>query len=328
MLALDRPAVLLLLVLCVPPLLGRGATWTGYSSLRGLPADAASRGLDFLLRGLAALCIAALVLGLAGLHRPLESVERTGRGAHIVLVLDRSLSMDEPFALAGQKARETKTAAASRVIEDFFDRRPHDSFGLVAFSTSPILAMPITAHREAARAALAAMRQKGLANTDFGGALALALSMFARDSDQATRVILFVSDGAALMDRRVQQYIRTEVPKQHVHIYYLYLRTGDDPPLSEDQTGRNDRSRPAWLDGYFASLGVPYRGFEAREPGAIAAATATIDTLETRPVTYREMVARVGYEGACYALACVCLLLVLLARLAERDLAPAVTRRS
>ncbi len=326
-LAVDHPLVLLLLVFCIQALAGSGARWIGVSSLLATPSDAASGGLDLALRILSASAIAAAVIGLAGLHRPQQTVLRSGTGAHIVLVLDRSLSMDEPFALAGQKAQETKTAAAARIIDEFFARRPHDSFALIAFSTSPMLAMPLTSHREPIAAAMAAMHQKALANTDIGGGLSLALSLFAHDSSDATRVILFVSDGAGLIDHRVQDYIRRESVRQHAHLYYLYLRSGDDPSLAEDMTS-NDTSHPAALDAFFHTLGIPYRGFEARDPGSIAAATDVIGKLESRPFTYAEKVVRVDLDGVCYAVAACCVLLVLLAQFAERDFTPAPALRT
>jgi mxaC protein len=79
--------------------------------------------------------------------------------------------------------------------------------------------------------------------------------------------------------------------------------------------------QPAALNAFFRSLGIPYRGFEAADPGAIVAATDAIGRLENKPVTYHETVPRVGYESLCYGSAAACLLIVLLARLAERDFA-------
>jgi mxaC protein len=82
------------------------------------------------------------------------------------------------------------------------------------------------------------------------------------------------------------------------------------------------------LDAFLHGLGVPYRGFEAADPTAIDAATQAIGALETRPITYSEVVARRNYDRACYSIAIVCLTLVLLARLAERDIAqsPSILR--
>jgi len=324
--SVDYPWVMVLLVLCLPPLFGFMAQTRSVSALICVPADGVSRAVDLIVRLLAAGAIAATVCGLAGLHRGAGTTLRTGRGAHIVLVLDRSLSMDEGLALTGQKAQLSKTAAATKLIQAFFARRPNDSFGLVAFSTQPIPVMPITDHREAMEAAMAAMRQKGLADTDIGAGLEAALAMFQADDPLASRVLLFVSDGAGRIPDAVQADLRIKMLLQRIHLYYLYLRSGDSPALSEDVSGRNDLMQPAALNAFFRSLGIPYRGFEASDPGAIVAATDAIGKLENRPVSYHETVPRVGYEGLCYGSAAACLLLVLLARLAERDFLGVDTR--
>jgi mxaC protein len=246
-------------------------------------------------------------------------VLRAGRGAHIVMVLDRSLSMDEAFAMRGGKAAMSKTQAAALLLGELFARRPHDQFGIVAFSTQAITVMPLTAHRPAIAAALAAMRQKALANTEIGGGLAEGLSLLARDAPDAPHVLIFVSDGAGIIPDATQDYLRQAAFAASVHLYYLYLRAGDEPALNEDISGRNDSTRPAALDAFFRSLGVPYHSFEAHDPGAVAAAVRLIDRLETRPVTYTEIVPRRDDRSACYGTAAFCLLLVLLARLAQRD---------
>jgi mxaC protein len=317
--SVDHIWVLCLLCLCLPALLGRHAQWNTVSSLLAVPNDGFSFWIDRGLRLLAATVVAAIVLGLAGLHRGADEVERVGRGAHVVLVLDRSLSMDEGFARTGQKAKASKTQAATHLIEAFFAQRPQDIFGLVAFSTNTILVMPLTEHRAAMAAAMTAMNQKGLANTDIGAGLEMALSMFAADDPRSARVILFVSDGAGRIPDAVQARIRTEVLTERIHLYYLYLRSGDAPALAADLAGSNDPTTPASLDAFFRSLDIAYRGFEAADPGAVEAATQAIARLETRPVTYHETRPRVDETGMCYAIACLGLLGLLLARLAERD---------
>jgi mxaC protein len=323
-LAVDHPWLLALLVLAMPALFGRDTVWQAVPSLAAAPFDRVAAWLDALLRVLAGCAIASIVLGLAGLHGGQRSVARSGNGAHIILVLDRSLSMDEPFALQGHKATESKTQAAARLLEDFFARRPSDSFGIAAFSTAPMQVLPLTAHRDAVAAALRAMRQKALANTDIGGGLVTALHMFAHDNEDATRVILLVSDGAGFITDALQDEIRAEVLRQHVHVYYLYLRAGDEPPLLEDMGTHTDSTHPAALDAFLHGLGVPYRGFEASDPASIVAATDAIGQLETRPLTYQETLARIDYDRTCYAIACLCLALILLARLAEREFVPKV----
>jgi mxaC protein len=316
-LAVDHPLVLVLLVFCLPPLLGLGFRWSDFPSLLAAPRDGTSNALDWALRVLAAIPVAALTLALAGLHEGQQTVQRVGRGAHIVVVLDRSLSMDEPFAVVGEKAHESKTAAASRLLTDFFARRPHDSFAIVAFSSSPIQAMPLTAHRDAVAASIAAMSQKALANTEIGAGLAIGLKQFDRDAPGAARVLLLISDGAGAIPEQVRDYLRAEMARQQAHLYYLYLRAGDDPPLAEEND--DDLSRPSGLDAFFHRLGNTYAGFEARDPGAAEAAARRIDALESRPITYSETLPRKDLDVVCTRIAAICLALSLLAQLAERE---------
>ncbi len=323
----DHPWVLLLLAGCLPALLGSGLRWQGYASLMAVPSDALSDGLDWALRAVSALALAAIVLGLAGLHDGPLSVLRQGVGAHVVIALDRSLSMDEPFALRGEKSGESKSQAAARLLAAFFAGRPHDSFGLVAFSTSPIPAMPLTAHRDAVAASIGAMAEKGLANTDIGAGVAMGLAQFDRDPATAARVLLLVTDGAGAIPEPTRDYIRAKARRSGAHLYYLYLRSGDDPPLVEDEDESHNLGRPAGLDAFFRTLGGTYAGFEARDPGAIAAATRRIGALETQPITYRETLPRRDLDGACYGVAAICLAIGLLAQLAERGIPARPVRR-
>ena len=327
----DHPAVLLLLAACVLPLIGWGSRWLGFASLLDIPPDPASHLLDAALRVLAALPLAFIVLGLAGLHTGQQTMQRTGTGAHVVVALDRSLSMDEPFASRGERveqgphadhARESKTVAAARLLAAFYARRPHDRFGLIAFSTAPIPAMPLTDHRAAVSAAIAAMGGKALANTEIGLGIAMGLTQFDGDQPGAARVLLLISDGAGAIPEQTRRFIRDAIGRTQAHLYYLYLRSGDDPPLTETADESADLTRPAGLDSFFRSLGAPYEAFEARDAGAVDTATRRIGALETHEITYSEMVPRRDLEAVCNGAAAALLLLSLLAQLAERGLTP------
>ena len=300
--AVDHPWVLLLLAFCWPAMRGTGLRWVGCASSASIPGDAFSTGLDWGLRAVAALAVVAMVAGIAGLHDGPLSVERHGRGAHVVVALDRSLSMDESFALRGEKSGETKAQAASRMLAAFFARRPHDSFAVVAFSTSPIPAMPLTAHRDAVAASIRAMAQKGLANTDIGAGIAMGLAQFDRDPAGAARVLVLVSDGAGAIPEPTRDYIRAAVQRSGAHLYYLYL------------------------DGFCRTLCAAYAGCVGRYAGAIDAATRRIDALETQPIIYRETLPRRDLDGICYGVAAFCLALGLLAQLAEREISPVPPR--
>ena len=117
-LAVSHPLVLLLLPLAALPFFITARNVEGYPSLSAVKVDALSVAVDIGLRIVGALAIAALVLGLAGLYRLGQSIERLGEGANIVLLLDRSASMNDTFAghAAARSGEESKSAAAQRFL--------------------------------------------------------------------------------------------------------------------------------------------------------------------------------------------------------------------
>ncbi len=92
------PAWLWLLPLALLPLAASAQTRIPVPALAMVPADGLSRLVDaaLTLAGMAA--IGFLVLALAGPHLVGESLVRTGEGAQISLLIDRSGSMNETFA--------------------------------------------------------------------------------------------------------------------------------------------------------------------------------------------------------------------------------------
>ncbi len=324
-LGVDYPLVLAGLLLTLLPLAVSPLARQGVPALALVPPDRLSRAVGGAIRLSGMLAIAALVLALAGLHRRAETVEREGRGAHVVLLLDRSSSMDNTFAdRAPSGDSESKSLAAKRLLSEFVTRRPNDRIGVVAFSTAPMPVLPLTDHHGAVLAAIAAIDRPGLAFTDVGRGLALALASFGSDSDEASRAIVLVSDGAALIDRKVQEALRDAVARSPVHLYWLFLRSRgargifEAPPPGENTPQANPERH---LHLFLQSLGVPYRAFEAGSPEAVGQAIAEIDRQETRPLRYIEPVPRRDFAPPLLAAAAVALALLLLAKAAERPLA-------
>ena len=97
-LSFSQPWVLICLPLALLPIFFSVRPLLNYSSLSALPSDRLSTYLDVSLRLCGALAIVALLLGLAGLFQPPQTIEYIGKGAHMVVLLDRSSSMDRPFA--------------------------------------------------------------------------------------------------------------------------------------------------------------------------------------------------------------------------------------
>lgn len=279
----------------------------GYSWNLLLPADPASRWLDLGIRLAGSLALAGLILGLAGPYRREHVVERVGRGAHTVLLLDRSRSMDDSFAgRAPSGADEAKSAAAARLLEKFVGERPHDRIGVAAFSTSPLFVLPLTENHEAVTEAVRAARLPGLAQTHVAKGLALALSHFADGEAQAARLVLLVSDGAAVIDRANEALLRRWFAEKGVRLYWIFLRTAGSPGIFETPPPSEDspEARPEhYLHRFFESLGIPYRAYEATSPDAVAQAVAEVDRLENQPLRYAERRPRLELRGVCFLLA-------------------------
>ncbi len=184
----------------------------------------------------------------------------------------------------------------------------------------PMYVLPITSHKDAVLGAVDAITRPGLAYTNVGLGLTLALSMHEMDVTPTSRAIVLVSDGAAVIDRRVQEKLRAQVAKRPINLYWLYIRTAGakgifDPPGDVPDTPQALPERH--LNLFFQSLKIPYRAFEAENPEAVADAITEIDKLERNPIRYQERIPERDLSGVSYAIAAVGLLILLLAKLVE-----------
>ncbi|HSI58492.1 MAG TPA: vWA domain-containing protein [Ideonella sp.] len=307
------------LLLAAVPWLWHGQQRVAWASVATLPADAASRWLDGGLRGTASLAIAAGALSLAGGYLQGQPVERTGTGAHIAIVLDRSASMADGFAGGERAGEESKGQAAARLLDGFVRERPLDLFGLTFFSTAPLHVLGLTADHEAVRAAIGSSAAMGMGLTNISAGLAMALAQFADQPQTGSRVILLVSDGAASIDPRSQTRIRRLFQEHQVQLYWVYLRSpgGNSPTRLPSADAGADVAPEYHLDAFFKDLGTPYRLYEADNPQALAAAIGDVSRLQNLPLRYLQAQPRRAIAPWCDALALLCALLWLLARSLE-----------
>ena len=338
----DDPWLLWLLPLALLPLLRRPGRPQGNGWLALAPRDALSTIVGHALRALGALAIAALVLALAGPHRAEYFVERIGKGAEIVLLLDRSRSMDQGFAGARPPAgarttgpealdyyfsqsparlRDSKGKVARQLLTEFTSQRPDDRFALVVFSTLPMPVLGFTHHGEAVQAAIAAGNiGRGLSETNIGLALESALELFTDRPYTGSRIVLLVSDGGDRIDPELRERLSHEARKQRAAIYWIYLRSANSPglrPGPNDAPGAAESVPEMMLNRFFESLETPYRVYEAGDAEALRQAIADVNRLENLPMLYQELVPRRDLEPWCHALALACVLLLLAAQSLE-----------
>ena len=131
-------------------------------------------------------------------------MERIGHGAHIVMLLDRSNSMDTTFAgKAPNGSEESKSIAAKRLLSEFVDKRQQDRIGIASYSTSPLFVMPLTENKKpSSRLSRQCQRLHWLIPIS---AKVWRWPCHFSTSNPVTgaRVLLLVSDGAAAIDPTV-----------------------------------------------------------------------------------------------------------------------------
>jgi mxaC protein len=316
-----HPWLLLFLPLALLPLWRHAAADFTYPSLAILPHDRLSNWLERGRRLMTALAIAATVTALAAPFRAEVLIERVGQGAEIVLLLDRSRSMDQPFAGDPRASwwaasAETKAKVASRRLAQFVQRRGHDRIGLIEFSTLPIRITGFTAHAEVTEAALRASDLgRGLAETDMGRALLAALSYFKDRRYVGARIILLASDGGAELDDPTRARITGLMRQYHVALYWLYVRSYRSPGLFAqtdiEAEGDGAAAPERVLHKFFQSMGTPDQAYEAQDPQALRRAIEDINHLEALPIRYVEILPRSLRSRLVYAVALIVVLLLL-----------------
>jgi mxaC protein len=315
-LAIDTPWALTGLLLALLPLFNNGMRTSPAPWLTLIPADTLSVFVVCCLRLCAMAAIAGLILGMAGLHRTEQSRERIGHGAHIVLLLDRSSSMDNSFAgRAPNGSEESKSAAARRLLTDFVKQRQTDLIGVAEYSTSPLFVMPLTENKKAVQAAIAATATPALRFTHVSKGLGMALSFFEQQPVTGSRIVLLVSDGAAAIDHDSEQKLRLWFKQQQVRLYWIFLRTAGSPGIfdkPEDSRDDNAGAMPElYLHQFFLGLDSPYQAYEAESPDALKQAIADINRLENLPMHYFERIPKQDLSAACYSIAALLLLALL-----------------
>jgi len=315
----QSPWLLLLILLALLPLLIKGHSYFPHPSLLRLPEDKLSRWIAGLWRGCGALAISAIAIALAGPYWGEQQLEKIGRGAHVMIVLDRSASMNDGFADKSGGNKVSKMAAARSVLQQFVKEGREDLVGMVTFSTSPILVAPLGADREVVQAALAATEAGGMGFTAVARGLGMALDYFEDKPVTGARAILLVSDGGAHLDVKTQDLIRDMFRRQNAELYWIYLRSNNGASLNDVPTEENggDAYPEYQLHEYFKTLKVPYHAYEAENPQAVRDAMADIAKLKNKPTRYQEAVSRQDLSGAFYLIACLCAFVLMALHLTE-----------
>ena len=318
----SQPFLFLLLPLIVLPWINHNQekiiAWSEF-----VPVDPVSRIIGLSLKILASTVLAALIFALAGPYEPEKKIERVGEGAEIVLLLDRSRSMDDAFAVKHQAAlvsvgkKDSKRRVAKSYLTEFVKKRPDDRFGFVLFSSKAIKLLPLTYSKESVLATINANALgKGLKDTNMSDALVKAAEMFDGQTYRGSRIVLLVSDGGQLLTDEAKKKITTLYKQLNLTIYWIYMSSmqgislgeeGDDSYLWKDLPERK-------LHNFFNNAGMPYRAFEAKSLKTFAEALDEIDRQQYQTLIVEETLPREPKHAMFYWLAMIVMILLVMAQ--------------
>ena len=307
-----HPWVLLLLPLALLPLLRRRSDTLAFSAIAWLPADRAGRLAGLLWRAFAVAAMASAVIGPA---RAGGEELRSGRGAEVLILMDRSSSMDANVVPKDVKAggqfnasMPTKSDVVRGLLRQFVAKRPDDRFAFMAFSTSALRIVPFTDDHALVQAALAATGVgRGLPDTLMGKALLASIDEFAGRPYSGSRIVLVVSDGGAQLDEPTRERIRAGLARERIGLYWIYIRSGpNSADLTQEGGGVYDSVEEMALHSFFRTLATPYRLYQTDDAQMMAAAMAEIDRQQNFPLSYTRRVPRSDYSGGFYLAALLC----------------------
>lgn len=294
---------------CLPlmlvPLLLKDFVAFRHPVIASLPEDWLSLWIERLWRWSGALLIGALCVALANPYLTEQQVEKMGNGAHVMIVLDRSASMNDEFGQKMGNQLISKLEAARRVLKDMVKQSKSDMIGLVTFSTSPIFVSPLSNNQKYVEAALEATEAGGMGFTAVARGLGMALDYFEGKPVTGARAILLVSDGGAHLDGKTQDMLRAMFIRQNASLYWVYLRSTNGTSLKQAPSEEEgiDAYPEYALHEYFQHLNVPYQVYEAESPQEVARAIQDISRLKNKPTRYLEPVSKRALAWIFYLLA-------------------------
>ena len=315
------PWVLIFLPLAIVPLLINQSNQNIYPWNKMIFQDGLSKIISFLLKILSSLIICLIILAISEPYSNQKIIYKIGKGAQIGLVLDRSASMDEPFSSGdNDTVGETKSAAASRLIIDFFESRSNDMVGVITFSNSAMYVLPLTQNKDAIKAAVNATAGNALFQTNIGAGLTSSAKLFTDVDDSGSRAVILLSDGAGRIDAKTQQKIRDWFYRFQIGIYWIVLKQqGGFSIFDENFVPRDEEQLPPQIElyEYFKTFRSPFHAYEAEDPKSLALAIKDINLKEKKPIRYEEIIPGTNHSKKLLVAAFFMALLLLTLKLIE-----------
>jgi len=315
------PWVLWFMPLAFIPLIFKETSLQYYSWNEMIPKDRLSSIISIILKFIATLILIMIIIGLSGPHSRQKEIEKTGIGAQIGLVLDRSASMDDPFAGNDQtKVGEIKSAAAARLIIEFVQSRANDMIGMVTFSNSAMYVLPLTDNKNAIISAVRATAGNALFQTNIGSGLTTGAELFNKVPDSGSRAVILLSDGGGRIDAATQEKIKDWFGRFKISLYWIVLRQpGGISIFNTSFKPKDDDPLPPQieLNEFFKTLPSSFQAYEAEDPKTLQKAIEDINQKEKKPIKYFEKIPGQDYSTHCFVTAALLMIALLTLKLIE-----------
>lgn len=312
-----KPELLWLLPLALLPLISYGVKQFSFPGLEDWPKDFASEYLRWGVRVVAVLTLTALIIAAAAPFTEDGTVTRVGEGAEIVVVLDRSGSMSENLKSNDQSVNAkpvSKIEAARKVLLKFMEQRPADTFGVVAFNAAPVRVAPLSADRELAKAALKSAEANSSGFTALNRALAMGLDYFNGRPFTATRLVMLVSDGDAVIEPEDRAILKQRFKQTRAKLIWVYVHAGveknildsviagDNEIVTNAEHALVEINQNVAMNRLFEELEIPYQAFEVNSEEGLRHAVAEIGRATNKPTRYEYRLPRQDYAVYFYVL--------------------------
>ncbi len=318
------PMMLLLLPMLLLPWFthnqDKTVAWSNF-----VPVDSLSNVIGIALKALASIVIASLILTLAGPYVPEQTIERVGSGAEVVILVDRSRSMDDPFSTRGKALAVNRTVGkgdskrriAKKYLMEFVDKRPDDRFGFVLFSDKALDLLPLSYNKESIRATInASALGKGLSETNIAKAMIKAAEMYGKETYRGSRTVLLVSDGGQEFSDEDKNKITELYKRENLTLYWVYMRSTTGLSIEEESDDDSWSNTPEKrLHNFFKDLGIPYKVFEIESVKSFSEAIDTIDEQESQTLIVEEIIPREIKTAPFFWFAMITMLLLVLAQI-------------
>jgi mxaC protein len=255
------------------------------SNIKIFHQDNFSKKINLITKIIMSLIIIISIFVLANPWTNSSTITQVGKGAQLVFVIDRSVSMAKPFIGDDDNKSEIKSLATRRILKSFIENRQLDMIGIVGFSNSALYGSKITKNRDYTYAAIDAATRSSVNQTNIGSGISSGLFMFSEIETTGSQALILLSDGAGKISNRVKKRISKILSEKKINLYWIIIKEPNDVSLFSGNTYLEGREPTVVkLDLFFQSLNTEYKAYEAENPDALSNAIKDIDTKEKNPI--------------------------------------------